>query len=161
MRNGVVLALLVLSTQIRADGYSFVSGRFPDRNVTVFKLTTDQQQFIEFYWKCRDNRFSPYIFQLSTEQSEALKAKTGTTVARFAIFQSIEGDTGVDLDFNVINRFSKDEFEVPHRLLVSETERIAWDQDIIGWKPNPLANLTSEQLNANKCPVEFKPHKAW
>ena len=155
MRFGFALFLFAISTIAYADGYSFNAGRFPDGGVTVFKLTSNQKQVIALFWKCRENQFSPYIFQLSPEQSEGLRGETGLEIERFAIFQSFAGDAGVDLDFNVINRFSEDEFEIPHKLLVSEPERQAWDRDVIGWAHNPLVNPTSEQLRSITCPIGF------
>src|ERR1700740_27549 len=119
MRLLAVLLLSLASIPAFADRWTFTKGRFPDGKVTVFKLTKAQKAYIDMVRRCHtDNEKTPYLFRLTPEQALALKRELGFSPDRFAIFESYRGDVGVDLEMNVINRFSEEEFEVPHKLLV-------------------------------------------
>ena len=71
---------------------------------------------------------------------------------RFAIFESYRGDRGVDLELNIINRFSEDEFEIPHYLLTRNRVARDWEANTIGWRPNPLAKATPSSIKIGSCP---------
>lgn len=80
-------------------------------NVAVFKLTKAQRAYLDLVRRCRNNEKTPYLFRLTAQQSIVLTRQIGFSPTRFAIFQSYRGDTGVDLEINVINRFSNDELK--------------------------------------------------
>lgn len=141
-----------------ADGWIFVNGRFPEGKVTVFKLTKAQEAFLDLVRRCHtDNTKTPYLFRLTLQQSTILKREVGFSPERFAVFESYRGDKGVDLEVNVINRFSEDEFEVPHILLTRNREAHNWEVNTMGWLPNPLLNANSAKIKAGSCPVEETP----
>ena len=135
-----------------ADGYMFKGGRFPQGKVTVLTLTAEQKQLIELYNRCRDNRYTPYIFKLTPEQSKRLKKEAGMSPKRFAIFESYRGEDGIELSYNVINRFSEQSFEIPHKTLVSERTVQKYENDVMGWEPSPLAKPGVSDSAASKCP---------
>ena len=153
MRVLAVLLLSLASISAFADGWTFTNGRFPYGKVTVFKLTKVQKAYIDLVRRCHtDNEKTPYLFRLTTQQSMVLKRDVGFSPDHFAIFESYHGDNGVDLEMNVINRFSEDEFEVPHKLLVRDREAQSWERDTMGWLPNPLSNASPSSINAGLCP---------
>lgn len=154
MRLLGVLLLCLSSTSALADGWTFVNGRFPEGKVRVFRLTKVQKAYLDLVRRCHtDNEKTPYLFRLTPQQSMALKREVGFIPARFAIFESYHGDTGVDLEMNVINRFSEDEFEVPIKLLTRNHEAQEWQQNTIGWLPNPLSNANPSEIKAGSCPL--------
>ena len=162
MRNSLLLILLLASGLARADGYLFKAGRFPEGKITVLKLTLQQRQLIALYRKCRDNTTSPYIFRLTPKQSGILFKESGLRPKRFAIFESINNEPGTDLEYNVINRFSEDHFEIPHKLLTTEKELKHWELNIIGWAPSSLASASPAQLAAGFCPGKAaEPNKSF
>ena len=127
--------------------------------VTVLQLTSEQKQIIALYRKCRVNNYTPYIFNLTRRQSAILLKESGLRPKRFAIFDSVAGDDGVDLEFNVINRYSNERFEIPHNLLTTEKRLRDWEINIIGWEPSPLATATHAQLKSGICPDKLvKPN---
>lgn len=153
MRVLAVLLLSLASIPAFADGWTFTNGRFPEGKVTVFKLTKAQKAYIDFIRRCHtDNEKTPYLFRLTTQQGMVLKREVGFSPDRFAIFESYRGDSGVDLEMNVINRFSEDEFEVPHKLLVRDREAQSWERDTMGWLPNPLLKANPSTIYAGSCP---------
>lgn len=161
MRNIPVLIFLLASALAHADGYLFKEGRFPEGEVTVLKLTLQQKQLIALASKCRDNNLSPYIFRLTDQQSSKLFKKSGLKPKRFAIIASFNGDSGSDLEHNVINRFSEDLFEIPHKLLIPEKELKQWEINVIGWEPNWLASVSPAQLAVGVCPGKAaEPNKS-
>jgi hypothetical protein len=117
-----------------------------------FKLTKAQKAYLELVRRCRNNEKTPYLFRLTAQQSIVLTRKVGFSPSRFAIFESYRGDTGVDLEINVINRFSNDEFEVPYQLLTRDREARDWELNVMGWLPNPLSNANPTEIKAGSCP---------
>jgi len=152
MSIAICLATLIASSVASADGYTFRDGRFPEGKSSVFRLTSEQKGLIALYRKCRDNRKSPFIFRLTDAQSAALGKEAGIAPERFAIFESFRGDEGADIEFNIINRFSETEFEVPHKPLLEEDEVRDWEINVIGWAPSPLANADPAQMKTGECP---------
>ncbi len=152
MRIVIALIFLAASCAAFADGYMFKDGRFPEGKSTVFRLTLEQKQLIALYRRCRDNTKTPYIFRLTGEQSTVLAKEAGMSPERFAIFESYRQDDGSDIEFNIINRFSEDTFEVPHQLLRAESEVRNWETNIIGWMPSPLVQVNPRQVKADACP---------
>lgn len=139
--------------QTTASG--FVRGRFPDGPSTVLRLTDEQKAFLDLAWRCRSNRNNqrtPYIFTLTPKQSGTLRKEAGFSPTRFAILESFKGDTEADEDVNIINRFSEDEFEIPHKLLTHDREAHNWEVDIMGWLPNPLEKLDPKDVKPGTCP---------
>jgi hypothetical protein len=152
MRLLAVLLLSLASIPAFADGWTFTKGRFPGGKVTVFKLTKAQKAYIDMVRRCHtDNEKTPYLFRLTPQQALALKREVGFSPDRFAIFESYRGDVGVDLEMNVINRFSEEEFEVPHKLLVRNREAQDWERNTMGWLPNSLSKA-NPSIKANSCP---------
>jgi hypothetical protein len=64
----------------------------------------------------------------------------------------IEGDTGVDIEINVINRFSESEFEIPLKLLTRNDQAHNWEVKTMGWLPNPLAKVDPSLIKPGPCP---------
>ena len=161
-----VLLFLLSSIPAFGDGWTFNKGRFPKGKVTVLKLTTGQKSFVDEVGELRgqrrfldlvrrchsDNTKTPYVFTLTRQQSIALKNEAGFSPDRFAIFESYRGDRGVDLELNIINRFSEDEFEIPHYLLTRNRVARDWEANTIGWRPNPLAKATPSSIKIGSCP---------
>lgn len=152
MRKFIALIFLFSCANAYADGYMFKAGRFPEGEVTVLTLTEGQKQLIELYQRCRDNRYTPYIFKLTPEQSKRLKKEAGISPKRFAIFESFRGEDGIELSYNVINRFSEQSFEIPHKTLVSERTVQNYENDVMGWEPSPLAKPEASKSATGKCP---------
>jgi len=138
-----------------ADGWLFKNGRFPQGKVTVLALTKSQKTFLDLVRRCsnnRNNERTPYVFRLTPAQAKTLMAEAGMSPTRFAIFESYRGDNGVDLEFNVINRYSEAEFEIPHQLLTADREAKDWEINTMGWLPNPLAAVKPADIKTNTCP---------
>ena len=154
-RNSLLLfTLLAISTNVAfAQGWNFVKGRFPQGKVTVFKLTQAQKAFVDLVRRCQtDNTKTPYLFELTPEQSAVLRREVGFSPDRFAIFESFKGDKGVELEVNVINRFSEDEFEIPHKLLTRSREAHDWELNTMGWAANPLLKANPANFTNGTCP---------
>jgi hypothetical protein len=148
-----LLLLLLSPVPALADGWTFINGRFPDGKVTVFKLTTPQRARLDLIRRCHtDNTKTPFLFTLTPQQSAALKREVGFSPDRFAVFESFRGDAGVDIEINVINRFSENEFEIPHNLLTRNHEARDWETNTMGWLPNPLAKANPRNIKAGSCP---------
>ena len=149
----VLLTALVIAWQCAfADGWLFTNGRFPLGKVTVFKLTETQKAYIDLVHRCqKDNTRTPYLFTLTREHSDILRQEVGFSPDRFAVFESYRGDKGVDLEVNVINRFSEDEFEIPHKLLTRSHAAHNWEVHTMRWLPNPLLNANPVNFSST-CP---------
>jgi len=148
-----LLLLLLSPVPALADGWTFIIGRFPDGKVTVFKLTTSQKAQLDLIRRCHtDNTKTPFLFTLTPQQSVALKREVGFSPDRFAVFESFRGDAGVDIEINVINRFSENEFEIPHKLLTRNHEAHDWETNTMGWLPNPLAKANPSNIKDGSCP---------
>lgn len=149
----VFLFALLTNSCAFADGWAFRNGRFPEGTVTVFKLTRTQKAFLDLIRRChKDNRRSPYLFVLTPQQAAVLRRKAGFSPERFAVFEGYRGDKGIDLDVNAINRFSEDEFEVPHRLLTRSQKAQDWEVNTMGWLPNPLLKARPTNFKGGSCP---------
>jgi hypothetical protein len=150
----VFLLLLLLSpVPALADGWTFINGRFPEGKVTVLKLTAAQKARLDLIRRCHtDNTKTPFLFTLTPQQSVALKREVGFSPDRFAVFESFRGDAGVDIEINVINRFSESEFEIPRKLLTRNHEARDWETNTMGWLPNPLATSNPSNIKAGSCP---------
>lgn len=153
MKLPALLLLCFAPMPAFADGWTFVHGRFPEGRVTVFRLTKAQRAYLDLVRRCHtDNEKTPYLFRLTTQQSKILTREVGFSPDRFAIFESYRGDEGVDLEMNVINRFSEEEFEVPHKLLVRDAVAHEWEQSTMGWLSNPLFDANPANIKAGSCP---------
>jgi hypothetical protein len=154
-RNSLLLfTLLAVSTHVSfAQGWNFVKGRFPEGKVTVFKLTETQKAFVDLVRRCQtDNTKTPYLFELTPKQSAVLRREFGFSPHRFATFESFRGDKSVDLEVNVINRFSEDEFEIPHKLLTRNQKAQDWEVNTMGWVANPLLKANPANFTSGTCP---------
>ncbi|SRR6266702_203368 len=152
MRIFMAIFFVLACANAYADGYMFKAGRFPEGKVTVLTLTAEQKKLIELYHRCTDNRYTPYIFKLTSEQRKRLKKEAGISPERFAIFESYRGEDGIELSYNVINRFSEQSFEIPHKSLISERTVRKYENDVMGWEPSPLAKPGISNSAAGKCP---------
>lgn len=150
----VLLAIVSIASQaVFADGWVFIKGRFPSGRVSVFKLTPGQRDYLDLIRRCqKDNERTPYLFRLTDEQASLLRRQTGFSPDRFAVFESYRGDKGVDLEVNVINRFSEDEFEIPHKLLTRNRTAQNWEVHTMGWSRNPLSDANPADYKSS-CPV--------
>jgi hypothetical protein len=159
------LFLYFTTTPVFADGWPLNNGRFPGR-VTVLELTKSQKAFLDLIRRCSSgqppqrthgdlisNEHTPFVFSLTHKQSAILKKDAGFSPSRFAVFESYRGDTGIDIEVNVINRFNENEFEVPHKLLTHDKDARNWEVNIIGWLPNPLTNATPKEIETGQCPI--------
>ena len=156
MRRSMRIAgatLLLLSTHTAfADGRILREGRFPGKS-TIILLSPDQASRLDYIYRCRgDNRLTPYVFHLTPDQSALLKKQTGVSATRFAVFDSTNGDTGVDLSTNVIVRFAPLQAEIPAEFVTPDREAREYEKEIIGWDPNPVEHATSSQVASGKCP---------
>ena len=148
-----LLLFLLSPVPALADGWTFINGRFPEGKVTVFKLTTAQRSRLDLIRRCHtDNTKTPFLFTLTPQQSVALKREVGFSPDQFAVFESFRGDAGVDIEINVINRFSENEFEIPHNLLTRSHEARDWETNTMGWLPNPLSKAYPSNIKAGSCP---------
>jgi len=153
--TAAILALSLLAPMgALADGWIFNKGRFPQGKTTVFTLTTDQKLFLDLIRRCHlDNTKTPYIFHLTASQTSELSKKTGIRATRFQAFDSYNGETGADEGLNIVVRFSRDKFEVPHLGLVTDKEARAYETDIIGWDRNPLEDVNPKLVRPGSCPA--------
>ena len=154
MRTTCIFLFLLLGSSFAfGDGWKFVDGRFPEGKVKVFRLTVAQKTFLDLVRRCHnDNTKTPSLFRLSRQQSLVLKRQAGLSPDRFAIFESYRGDTGVDIELNIINRFSESEFEVPLKILTRSAVARDWEVTIMGWLPNPLLRVDPSKLEPGSCP---------
>jgi len=149
----VLLFLILNCTPTFAQGWTLVDGRFPEGKVTVFKLTKAQKAFLDIVRRCHtDNTKTPFLFRLTPEQSLVLQREAGFSPDRFAIFESYRGDSGIDIEINVINRFNENEFEIPHKPLTRNKVAQDWEVNTIGWRPNPLLNANPRNIKPGTCP---------
>ena len=145
------LALFATGTS-SADGWILREGRFPGNSI-VIHLSPDQANRLDYIHKCRgDNTLTPYVFNLTVEQAGFVKSKSGVNATRFAVFDSTLGDTSVDLEANVLIRFSSDQAEIPTELLTSDHDAREYERDVIGWKENPIERSASSRITDWKCP---------
>jgi len=135
-----------------ADGWTLRDGRFPGKSTTIH-LSPIQAARLDYIHKCRgDNTHTPYVFHLTPDQAALLRKHTGVFATRFAVFDSIHGDTDVDLSTNVLVRFAPDMAEIPHQLVSSDQKTREYERKIIGWGPNPVELATPAQVASGKCP---------
>ena len=118
------------------------------------RLSPNQAARLDYIHKCRgDNSLTPYVFHLTREQSTLLKRTTGILATRFAVFDSTLGDSGVDLEANILVRFAPRQIEIPIELLTTDQETRKYERDVIGWDQNPVEQASSSQVSNGKCPV--------
>ena len=87
----LLCALLLLpTTAVMADGLPIKHGRYAGK-VLVFRLTAEQKRVIAHYRSCQlehfrtMNVYTPYVFELSHTQHQALKKTTRLTPRYFAV----------------------------------------------------------------------------
>jgi hypothetical protein len=156
MKSPLLFCLMFVSLSALADGYMFdSSGRVAGHKVTEIALTKRQIKLIDYYYKCRSNKFNyetPYFFMLTPKQSETLKKESGFSLTRFAIASSYNHDEGMELSTNMINRFSREQAEIPHKLLIPSQEAEEWELDVMGWSPESrFKDLSIEVLDSGIC----------
>ena len=146
---------MLLPTIAFCEGLLFSDGRFSGK-VSVFELEPDQRQLIDLWFRCRQNSHNhetPYFFELTHFQWQALKQSASTAPTKFAISSSFNGDIGSELTVNVINRFSETQFEIAHSLLLNQVQAEEWQSKTIGWSlKSRYSNLPEGQLNSAGCP---------
>jgi hypothetical protein len=124
--------------------------------VTVFELEPAQIKLIDLWFRCRDNSHNhetPYFFELTQHQRQALKLSAPIAPTKFAISSSFNGDVGSELTANVINRFSESQFEIAHSLLLNQIQSEEWQSNTIGWSlESRYSNLSEGQLKSVGCP---------
>lgn len=154
-RSAVFIGMLLLSFfagSAVADGWVLREGRFPGKSMAI-DLTPDQVARLDYIHKChRDNRRTPYVFHLTTDQSRLLKKQTGVWAERFAIFDSTHGASGVDLSTNALVRFAARRAEIPNELVATDQVLRGYEVEIMGWEPNPIEHATASQVASGKCP---------
>ena len=138
--RAVAACVLLIASSAAADGYYFKDGRFPEGSTTVLALTPQQKEVIALYMRCRNQKWSPFIFKLTKHQKAALERDTGLRLGLFAIYDSYGGDNGAESGYNYIVRFSEGEFEIPHKILIEESKRAEYETDVMGWSPSPLVD---------------------
>lgn len=152
MRTISLFLLALASSASYADGVMFRDGRFPTGKTTVLSLTTGQKQLIDLYARCKDQNKSPFIFRLTKHQAAQLSREAGLSPRRFQIYDSFKGDDGAEYGYNYIVRFSEESFEVPHKVLISESQLTKWETKVIGWAPSPLARVNPSSYTGASCP---------
>jgi hypothetical protein len=149
----MMLTMLLLAVAVHADGWNLVEGRFPTGKSTVIGLTAAQAARLVFLHACRhDNSRTPYLFRLNARQSDLLKRHSGIAATRFAVIDSSKGDVDVDIPINVLVRFAELRAEIPHALLGSDAEARRYEVETMGWRHNPLEELTQAQVRRGSCP---------
>ena len=133
----IFLAVLSLSFTAQADGLPLADGRYPEGKVSVFKLTSQQKQLIEFFRSHNDNSKTPYVFELTAKQAAQLKKEAGFSPARFEVYETYLGYNDAGPHWNLALRFNEDEIEIPHKLLLSNKEAKDYEFNVMGWEPNP------------------------
>ena len=128
-----LLLLMFLSGAASADGLPLTSGRCTDAKVSVFTLTPKQKNQIAFYRRCyTNNTKTPYVFRLTAQQSAGLKREADLSPDRFEIYETYRGFNDAGPHWNLVLRFSEDQIEVPHDLLLSN-EEAKKAEDVQGW----------------------------
>lgn len=146
------LCLCIMAGGAAADGWSLREGRFPGKT-TVIRLSDAQAARLDYLHAChRHNTRTPYLFHLTAEQSRLLEKEAGISATRFVVFDSTHGTTGVDITVNALVRFARLEAEIPHEGLVTDREAREYEQEIIGWEPNPLERASSDDVARGNCP---------
>lgn len=133
----ILLTALVLSLCAQADDLPLVDGRYPEGKVSIFKLTAQQKQLIEYFRTLHDNSKTPYIFELTRKQAVQLKKEAGLSPARFEVYETYLGYNEAGPHWNLALRFNEDEIEIPHKLLLSNKEARNYEYKVMGWQPNP------------------------
>lgn len=138
----LLIITALFSLQAVADGVMFNdNGRISDSKVTVLKLNAYQEEFIEYFFRCCRNKHNvetPYIFQLTEDQLDRLNQEASLSPARYLITSSYNGDMGMEMTMNSINRFRKDEIAIPHNYLENDAIADNYVKNIIGWEESRL-----------------------
>ena len=149
----VLCSALFAAGASHADGWTLQEGRFPGKSVVV-RLSQNQATRLDYIHKCRGkNSLTPYVFHLTREQSAILKHETGILATRFAVFDSMFGDSDVDLEINILVRFAPRQAEIPIELLATDRETRKYERQVIGWDRNPIEQASLSQVNSGKCPI--------
>jgi hypothetical protein len=139
-RTFAALACALLSLAAFADGIPLKDGRYRGP-VMVFKLTQEQKEVIERFRNCHEahfrtmNQYTPYVFRLSPEQAAAVKAREGFAPILFAVLETYRGRND-PLQWNVVLRFSEEQFEVPIDMLFTDAKAMKANEEVTGWKTN-------------------------
>ncbi len=133
----LLLVLLSVTFSAKADGLPLVDGRYPEGKVSVFKLTAQQKQLIEYFRTLHNNSKTPYVFELTNKQAVQLKKEAGLSPARFEVYETYLGYNDAGPHWNLALRFNEDEIEIPHKLLLSNKEARNYEFKVMGWQPNP------------------------
>ena len=140
--GAIVFALTctALSSAVWADGITLSDGRYRGPAM-VFKLTQVQKGVIEHFRTCHEahfrtmNQYTPYVFRLTPDQAEAVKEKEGFAPGLFAVLETYRGRND-PLQWNVVLRFSEDEFEVPMDMLFTDAQARKANEQVTGWNTN-------------------------
>lgn len=136
----LVLGTLLLAHAVAgmADGLDLKDGRYIGP-VAVFNLTTQQAQVIEHFRSCHlehyitMNAFTPYVFELTHEQSHVLKKQAGRAPRYFIVYETYRGDNDAGPHWNVALRFNKDQIEVPLDLVLDDKAALEAHR-VQGWE---------------------------
>ncbi len=126
-----------------ADGLKLKNGRY-DGAVVVLTLSKSQQADVDRFRTCmrKDinmNRYTPYVFQLSSPQLQVVVNKTGLRPGKFEVFQTFRGDDDAGPFWNVALQFNPGKLEIPIELVVSAKDAQE-SEKMQGWElANPCA----------------------
>lgn len=132
------LMALFITSVAWADGLPLDNGRYQG-TVLIFNLTETQKKVIEHYRTCQLDNFktmnvyTPYVFTLTPQQSQALRAKKGYSPRHFQIYETVRSFNDAGPYWNLVLRFSEDQIEIPLDLVVTNKEARLEHEDQ-GWQ---------------------------
>ncbi|HRH77880.1 MAG TPA: hypothetical protein PK129_11070 [Cellvibrionaceae bacterium] len=135
----IFIASLLFTSVASADGVPLVNGRYTGGELVVLKLSKAQKATVEHYSVCHlenfktMNVYTPYVFELTPEQSSVLKSKVGFAPKFFEVFETYRGFNDAGPHWNLALRFSEDEIEIPVNLLLTDKKAGAAHQ-AQGWR---------------------------
>ena len=142
MKQSLATLLALLAPVALADGLPLKNGRYPGK-VLRFELSDSQRARIERFRTCHQdhaatmNWYTPYVFELTTDQEEKVRKTVGFAPSRFLVYETYRGYNDAGPHWNLALRISDVEIEVPIKLLLSDS-KAAQAHKTQGWKPeNP------------------------
>lgn len=103
------------------------------------QLSAEQQAWLDFLRRChRDNRYSPYLFELDKGQRAELQALGIPAPSRLVVFEQRRSGAPVDIRLSHALRTSDVLLRVPLPTLVDEATLRRYERDVMGWQENPL-----------------------
>lgn len=103
------------------------------------QLSAEQRAWLDFLRRChRENRYSPYLFELDKGQRSELRALGIPSPSRLVVFDQRNTGAPVEIRLSHALRTSDALLRVPLPTLVDETTLRRYERDVMGWEENPL-----------------------